>query len=204
MLKSFFRNAGNPKNISGRFFIQMMNLGHQSMLIWMQKFFDIPYGSTVLDIGCGGGRNIANLLKIAPESVFYGLDISSLSIKKSKRLNRRAVSKNKAHFLEGSVESIPFKDNTFEVITASETIYFWPNLKQNFKEVYRVLKPGGTFVICQEISEAAQAQKWLNLVEGMKFYSGKEISTYMNNTGFKDITLNTHENGRIICVVGQK
>ena len=35
-------------------------------------------------------------------------------------------------------------------VTAFETVYFWPELAQNFREVYRVLKPGGVFFICNE------------------------------------------------------
>ena len=36
------------------------------------------------------------------------------------------------------------------MVTAFETVYFWPELAQNFREVYRVLKPGGVFFICNE------------------------------------------------------
>ena len=45
---------------------------------------------------------------------------------------------------------LPFGAEQFEVVTAFETVYFWPELAQNFREVYRVLKPGGIFFICNE------------------------------------------------------
>ncbi len=46
---------------------------------------------------------------------------------------------------QASVAELPFKAEQFEVVTAFETVYFWPELTQNFREVYRVLKPGGDF-----------------------------------------------------------
>ena len=46
---------------------------------------------------------------------------------------------------QASVAELPFEAEQFDVVTAFETVYFWPELAQNFREVYRVLKPGGVF-----------------------------------------------------------
>lgn len=51
---------------------------------------------------------------------------------------------------QGSVEHMNFTDASFDVVTAFETVYFWPGLPKCFQEVYRVLKPGGIFLICNE------------------------------------------------------
>ena len=40
---------------------------------------------------------------------------------------------------------LPFRGETFDVITAFETIYFWPDISEVFKKVYKILKIGGTF-----------------------------------------------------------
>ena len=45
---------------------------------------------------------------------------------------------------------LPFGNEAFDIITAFETIYFWPNINEAFKQVYRVLKGSGTFMICNE------------------------------------------------------
>ena len=56
--------------------------------------------------------------------------------------------------------------------TAFETVYFWPELAQNFREVYRVLKPGGTFFICNEANgETAKDDKWTQIIP--EHFSGK-------------------------------
>src|SRR5260370_33010975 len=51
---------------------------------------------------------------------------------------------------EGSVTALPFPDRTFDIVTAVETHYYWPDLPANVREILRVLKPGGTFALIAE------------------------------------------------------
>jgi ubiquinone/menaquinone biosynthesis C-methylase UbiE len=77
---------------------------------------------------------------------------------------------------------LPYDNEKFDLVTAVETIYFWPNLSNCFKEVYRVLKPGGQFAI---IVEAANKDSvWTNVVEGMTTYSTEQILTMLHDAGF--------------------
>jgi len=48
------------------------------------------------------------------------------------------------------VSALPFPDRTFDVVTAVETRYYWPDLQANVQEILRVLKPGGTFALIAE------------------------------------------------------
>lgn len=58
------------------------------------------------------------------------------------------------------------KDASFGLVTAFETIYFWPGLADCFREVYRVTKPGGTFFICNESNgEKLEDEKWTDMIE---------------------------------------
>lgn len=69
---------------------------------------------------------------------------------------------------QASVTELPFEAEQFDVATAFETVYFWPELAQNFREVYRVLKPGGIFFICNEANgETAKDDKWTQIINGM-------------------------------------
>jgi len=64
-------------------------------------------------------------------------------------------------------------------VTAFETVYFWPELAQNFREVYRVLKPGGVFFICNEANgETTKDDKWTQIIDGMTIYTDTALKEY--------------------------
>ena len=83
--------------------------------------------------------------------------------------------------VQGTAEKLPYPDGKFDLVTAVETVYFWPNLPKCLLEVQRVLKPGGRFVIMVEVIDADS--KWKNVVEGMTVYSPEELKQLLDDTG---------------------
>ena len=68
------------------------------------------------------------------------------------KLNEAAIREGRCVVWQGSVAEMIFAASWFDAVTAFETVYFWPDLPQCFREVFRVLKPGGTFFLCNESS----------------------------------------------------
>lgn len=62
------------------------------------------------------------------------------SVEKSKERNQADLSERRVEIQEASVESIPYASNHFDQVTAFETIYFWPDIEENFKEIACALK----------------------------------------------------------------
>jgi SAM-dependent methyltransferase len=83
---------------------------------------------------------------------------------------------------QGSVTELPYDDWKFDLVTAVETVYFWPNLPECIKEVYRVLKPGGRFAIMVEV--VVTNSKWLDFVEGMTAYPPEQLKQFLEDAGF--------------------
>ena len=81
----------------------------------------------------------------------------------------------------GSAEKLPYEDGKFNIVTAVETVYFWPNLPNCLQEVRRVLKSGGKFAILVEVVDSDS--KWTNVVEGMTAYSPDELKTMLDDAG---------------------
>ena len=77
---------------------------------------------------------------------------------------------------QGSVEQIIFASGWFDAVTAFETVYFWPDLPKSFREIRRVLRPGGTLLICNECSgDAPGDEAWTKKIAGMRIYPAAEL-----------------------------
>ena len=70
--------------------------------------------------------------------------------KVTKNLNQKVIDEGRCEVIQGSVSELPFEDNTFDIVTGFETVYFWPDFVNDCKEVRRVLKDDGIMFICNE------------------------------------------------------
>ena len=201
---SFFENTKKPEGLGGKIMVAMMNSGHSKLADWGMSFLGLSTDAAVLDCGCGGGANLCKLLKRCSNGTVTGIDYSSVSVEKSKKLNAKTISEGRCCVLEASVAVLPFEDNKFDVVTAFETVYFWPGLVDCFREVYRVTKTGGIFLICNEATgDTDKNDKWTQLIDGMTIYRDAQLKTALREAGFTNIQI--HKNKKDwLCVTGQK
>lgn len=199
---SFFQNTCRPEGIGGKIMVHMMNTGHSSMAEWGFAHIKIQSEDVCLDIGCGGGANIRKLLEKSPYGRVVGIDYSEISVEKSRKINKAGIESKRCEILQGDVMKLPFRDKTFDVITAFETIYFWPDISEAFKKVYKILKIGGTFMICNESNgENPKDEKWTKIIQGMKIYNSEQIEKSLENAGFTGIKVDKTKKGWICAVV---
>lgn len=197
---SFFENTRRPEGFGGKLMVSMMNLGHAALAEWGLQHLAVPEGAAVLDCGCGGGANIKKLLEKAVQGSVKGIDYSEVSVEKSRSLNASAISAGRCEIMQANVAQLPFEDNSFDLVTAFETVYFWPELPACFREVGRVLRPGGTFFICNECGED---NKWTDIVSGMKIYTADELTQLLTKAGFTDIVMHKNDKGWL-CATARK
>ena len=95
----------------------------------------------LLDIGCGTGYLI-DMLSKEHNSKFVGLDLSPEMVKQAKNKNI-----NNAEFIEGRSDEIPFENNTFDIVTCSQSFHHYPETDKPMQEAKRVLKEGGIYII---------------------------------------------------------
>jgi SAM-dependent methyltransferase len=140
-----------PHGWLGRWFLRNMNKRHSPLTDWGLSHITIPSSSAILDIGCGGGRTIQKLTAAAPHGRICGIDHSPDSVALTSRLNADAIARGQLQVLHGSVSELPWPDATFSLVTAVETHFFWPNLPGDVREVFRVVAPGGQFIVIAEV-----------------------------------------------------
>jgi ubiquinone/menaquinone biosynthesis C-methylase UbiE len=126
-------------------------------------------GKRILEVGCGIGAGLNFLSRVTTGATLSGVDISQVAVE---RATARFSRGDTVTFGCGDAESLPFDDETFDVVVNIESSHNYPNLNGFFSEVARVLKPGGHFTITdfftqqrREIFNAAKAQssqlKWV-------------------------------------------
>ncbi|NNC51042.1 MAG: bifunctional demethylmenaquinone methyltransferase/2-methoxy-6-polyprenyl-1,4-benzoquinol methylase UbiE [Flaviramulus sp.] len=120
---------------------------------------------TILDIATGTGDLAINLAETNAKKI-VGLDISSgmLEIGKEK-INNKGL-ESKIDMILGDSENMPFENNSFDAITVAFGVRNFETLENGLKEIYRVLKPNGTFVILETSIPNKSPFK-----QGYKFYT---------------------------------
>lgn len=198
-----------PTGWLGRFVLWNMNSRHSKVTDWGLSHISIRKQDTILDAGCGGGRTVGKLAAVAAEGKVYGLDYSEASVAVATRTNRHWIDIGRVEIGEGSVSHLPFADDMFDLVTAVETHFWWPDLPADMREVRRVLKPGGMLIIIAEIYKGAEtriaelAEKYLP-ISGMKLLSPDEHRELFANAGFSDVQIITESRKGWICGKGLK
>jgi ubiquinone/menaquinone biosynthesis C-methylase UbiE len=164
---------------------------------------------TVLDIGCGGGRTLSKLAAIVSQGRVYGVDHSKDAVAVASRINRKWIDVGRVEIQEGSVSQLPFPQDMFDLVTAVETHFWWPDLPGDMSEVFRVLKRGGMLIVIAEVYGGAQTkiakmvEKYLPL-SGMKLLSVDEHRELLANAGFSDVQVVVEPGNGWICGIGRK
>ena len=206
LLSKIFSNTRKPEGFFGRMMVNGMNGGsHARMAEWGLSFVDIANNWDILDVGCGGGANVARLLKRSPKGTVKGIDYSPVSVKKTTEVNAAEIAAGRCKVVEGSAAQLPFGENAFDLVTAFETVYFWLEIEKCFAGVRRTLKDGGLFLIVNEDDGlSGNNEKWEKMIEGMHTYTPDELKKHLTAAGFRDITVHQGDQHHWFAVMAEK
>lgn len=193
----------------GRFVLWQMNSRHSKVTDWGLAQTSIDKHYTILDLGCGGGRTVSKLAATAEQGRVYGIDYSEASVAASRRTNARWIAMGRVEIRHGSVSQLPFPNDMFDLVTAVETHFWWPNLPADMSEIFRIVKKGGKLIIIAEVYKGANtmvaklAEKYAQRT-GMTLLDVDEHRELFRNAGYSDVTVNVDPDKGWICGVGTK
>lgn len=194
-------NPARPEGAAGEHMLDRMNQSHQPLRAFAFPLLHWSEKMRILDVGCGGGAAITEMLDRSPGSVIDGVDYSEVSVRKSSLLNQRFLG-TRCFIRQADVTALPFDADTFDLATAVETVYFWPDIQAGLREILRVLKPGGTFAVLNEGSDP-EHNDWPKIDSFMRIYRPQELEELLAVCGFQNIgTARGPE--QYICVTGKK
>ena len=183
--EELLRNARKPQGDLGDRLLDRMNKSHEGLAQWGVSHLDIAYDDVIIDIGCGG----------------------EVSVEKSTLRNQEAIDEGRCEIIQGSVSQLPFDDMTFDIATGFETVYFWPDLVNDLKEVHRVLKDDGIIFLCNEVSSDdgfSEDKKEISKSIEMNIYSDDEFEIALREAGFSDVICFHEEEKDWVCIIALK
>jgi ubiquinone/menaquinone biosynthesis C-methylase UbiE len=186
-----------------------MNSRHSKVTDWGLAHVSVEEQYTILDVGCGGGKTVSTLAAMAAQGKVHGVDFSEASVAASKSTNARWIEMGRVEIRHGSVSQLPFPDATFDLVTAVETHFWWPDLPGDTREIFRVVKTGGRLVLIAEIYRGANtlaaklAEKYADR-SPIKLLSVDEHRELLRNAGFTDVQVVEERAKGWICGTGRK
>jgi len=183
-----------------------MNMSHSGVTDWGLTHVRIERNFRILDVGCGGGRTINKLAGIAEEGTVCGIDYSKGSVAASRHRNASLRKAVRVEIEQASVSHLPFPDKKFDLVTAVETHYYWPDLAGDMREIRRVLKPGGTLIMIAESYKRGRYGMLQGLV--MKPLRAAHLSVDEHRelflaAGYSDVQMFENESKGWICGTGR-
>lgn len=180
--KDLAKHLKKPSGKDGKKVGLQMNKGNKYICLNSYRLLSPKSNDRILEIGMGNGFFVENLLMMGDELSYVGVDFSQTMVEEASDINKNF---SNVSFYNASIEKLPFVENEFDCITTTNTVYFWPDLVSNLRELKRVLKPGGKLLI------AYRDKKMMDHLEftqyGFDKYSNNHIESLLLENGFSNV-----------------
>lgn len=200
-------NCRCPKGEEGRKVIEEMDRHHEPLIAWALSMLPPVRPGRILDIGCGGGVIIEKMSAMHPDAQMNGVDISMESVRATSRRNARLIEEGRLKVDIGSVSDLPYEKEHFDLITAVETYYFWPELESDVKAAASRLRQGGTMMIAAEtyVRPDLEEQNARYTREfGVRIVSNEYMIEIMENAGMDSRFEVKEDKGWVVFIGGKR
>lgn len=148
----------------------------------------------LLDMACGTGHYARAFARLLPEAKIYGLDISlGMLMQGHKIAQKRGLST--VRFIRGDIHSLPFSDRSIDQVNCGGALHLFPTLVPIWKEVARVLTPGGIFTAMTLTFASGlinKLQKWMSVGGRATFFVPDQLFADLKAVGFTSFSYQQH------------
>lgn len=148
LLVKLAQQLGHPSGVMGRVVGRALNRGNRAMVLDAVRSAEPERGSTVADVGFGGGVGLNILLdQVGDVGTVHGVEISTMMLAEARRRFRRQLADGRLYLHEAPMDRLPLPADSVDTVLSTNTIYFVNDLDAAFVELARVLRPNGRLVL---------------------------------------------------------
>jgi ubiquinone/menaquinone biosynthesis C-methylase UbiE len=181
------RQSARPKGLVGRLLVRIMaretSAFNEEVLAALQPRAE----ERILEVGFGHGRTLAVVAGRAPDARFSGIDVSADAARVASRRCRRLIDAGRVELRVGDSAVLPWEPGAFDRAFSVHTLYFWQEPARDLREIRRVLRRGGTFVLGFRIDSPSAVASFPPPT--YRFYSEEEVTGLIRAAGFENIEL---------------
>lgn len=141
------RQLANPEGRLGLEVAEWLNANNRDGNARTLAMLGVRAGDRVLEVGFGNGRAAPDVVSLAADVRYEGIDISPTMVEEAKRFNAALIGAGLASFHLACAERMPFADDEFDRVFSTGVIHFWQDALTPLQEVRRVMRPGGLAVL---------------------------------------------------------
>ena len=163
-----------------------MEESHLPITLPVLDLMKLAPDDNVLDVGCGAGWLSRLLSERVPEGRVVGMDISDEMVR---RARRNYVALDNTMFVIGGVDEIPWDANFFTHAISVESAYYWPDPARGLREIFRVLREGGSsWILINYYRENQDCHQWAEQFKTPAHMLGaEEWAALFRNAGLSDV-----------------
>ncbi|MHC5375370.1 class I SAM-dependent methyltransferase [Enterococcus sp. LJL120] len=169
--RALLKQSQEPSGLLGKWMMRLWNRVYLPMVAWSLQQVSVSAPQKILDVGVGNGASSHYLAQLFPTAEVVGIDISKTGI----ALAQEEFAVVGLTFAVANVESLPYPDNHFDLITVYQNHFHWENLEQGLSELERLVTPSGKILICCEATKVSYYLK--------EFSKGAAFATYLAKLG---------------------
>lgn len=195
----------HPRGVLGKALFRWMTSKTIEHARWTAELMDVQRDDQLLEVGFGNGANLALLAERASKGRVSGVEISKTAIEMASRRNAGAISEGRVTLHEAAGGALPFDDGTFDKACTVATAYVIEDPGTVFKEMHRVLKPGGlaavTFPVRENFMRFKPAQ-----TDGFHLHELADLEAAFRDAGFVETRTERNDAVRFgaHCMLGRK
>jgi ubiquinone/menaquinone biosynthesis C-methylase UbiE len=200
------RQLRKPENELGKRVAAKMNETNAYLYNVCEEMLGVEVADNVLEIGFGNGEFLGRWAELANIGFVAGIDYSETMVEEAMERNSLYIANGRIEVVLGRSDELPFESGFFDKVVTLNTLYFWEEPLKDLKEIHRVLKEGGRFVMGIRTRKTLEKKAFAQ--HGFTLYSIEEAELLMTDAGFRGIHYrygpDKTEGFDALCLCGEK